>query len=729
MSRYCAEKNTGPILDAAAHWRNVAFLNDGSIFSDKTLWTVQSLEALEHHFVKNFNEGDGNFLEKLRQQLEPTAPIVKQLCAEMMWMLLLAISNVGPHKKREIIGNVWSWSTEALPNSATAYLSDEILSGIGSGGTGFNNHRWRELTLFINIALSFKRLPTTERTRLLSTPWDFADWLEAVPDSNARQFRHMFLFLLFPDEFERLFGGQDRRAVALAFSGLSNRDIKKQTPIELDRTLQRVRVELEKKFGKKEIDYYESYIRELWQQKNDEDPETAQNKFIANLIQDFLNQAQSGDDLKTKRYPKEYRGLEVSISFGQGTFSRVPWIVFLAQGQKASEGIYPSLLFYREKNLLVLAYGVSETNVSTRQWEGLENAPTVQQYFQQHYDSEPERYGDSFVSRAYKIPDELDLDHLSTELNEMIDHYVSILTRAAGDIPMQQMNKPYAIEDALDGLFIEPSIFKNMIDRLRSKQNLIIQGPPGVGKTFFARRLAYALIGSEAKDQFEMVQFHPAYAYEDFIQGYRPDGEGFNLKNGLFYKFCRLAQQNKTKKYVFVIDEINRGNLGKIFGELMMLIEADKRDEEWSIPLTYSDTKFHVPENIYLLGLMNTADRSLAMVDYALRRRFAFVGLEPGFETSQFVDHMRSKGASDSLVNRIKKNMAELNTVIANDRNLGAGFCVGHSFFCPSKNVPVVNEEWYRDVINSEIMPLLREYWFDESAAKIDEWKERLLRA
>jgi MoxR-like ATPase len=730
MSRYCAERNTGPILNAAAHWRDVALLNDGSVFSDKTLWTVQNLEALEQYFVKNLNEGDGNFKEKLHQQLEQTGPAVKQLCAEMLWMLLLAVSNVRPLKKREIIGEIWDWSAEPLPASATIYLSDEVLTGVGSGGTGYNNYRWRELTFFINAALKFKRLSTPERSELLKAPWNFAEWLQGIPDANARQFRHMFLFLLFPDEFERLFGLKERRGVALGFSGQSERDIKDQTPVELDRTLRKVRTELEIKYGKKEIDFYESSMRELWQLKADEDSDGTEKNLIPDLINKFLNQGQTGTDLTTREYPNEYKELKIAVSFGKGNIARILWIAFLGPEQKTSDGIYPVLLYYREKKLLILAYGISETNAASSSWGALDDSATVQEYFKEQYNSNPDRYGESFVAGAFKIPEELDIDKVTSMLNEMIDLYKDILT--AGNKKMVSEKKTeeetYTLKDALEGLFIDPNSFKNMVDRLRSKQNLIIQGPPGVGKTFFARRLAYALIGAQAKERYEMVQFHSAYAYEDFIQGYRPGGDGFSLKDGLFYRFCQRAQNDPGHKYVFVIDEINRGNLGKVFGELMMLIEADKRGDDWAISLTYSDKKFSVPKNLYLLGLMNTADRSLAMVDYALRRRFAFIDLEPGFETTQFASHMKNKGASDDLVRRIKTNIAELNEVIASDRNLGAGFRVGHSFFCPNENTQV-SEEWYRDIVASEILPLLREYWFDDSAAKVDEWKERLLRA
>jgi 5-methylcytosine-specific restriction protein B len=252
-----------------------------------------------------------------------------------------------------------------------------------------------------------------------------------------------------------------------------------------------------------------------------------------------------------------------------------------------------------------------------------------------------------------------------------------------------------------------------------------------VGKTFIARRLAYLMMGVEDRSRLQMVQFHQSYAYEDFIQGYRPNDEGrFTIKPGIFYEFCRKAQRDQDNEYFFIIDEINRGNLSKIFGELMMLIEHDKRGQTFAIPLTYaksSDDLFYIPENLYLIGMMNTADRSLSLVDYALRRRFAFSTLQPKFENDKFAEILAEAGASSSLIEKIRGRMGTVNKVIADDdRNLGPGYQIGHSYFCPGPDHKTLDESWYREVIESEIKPLLEEYWVDESG-KVQEHVSRLL--
>jgi len=289
---------------------------------------------------------------------------------------------------------------------------------------------------------------------------------------------------------------------------------------------------------------------------------------------------------------------------------------------------------------------------------------------------------------------------------------------------------PYTVAEGLDGLFVEDAQFRGMLELWERKKNIILQGPPGVGKSFACRRLAYALIREKDPDRVEAIQFHQTYAYEDFVQGYRPGESGFARRNGLFHQFCERARDDQERRYVFIIDEINRGNLSKIFGELLMLVEEDKRTSEWAVPLAYSlnaSEKFYVPPNVYLAGLMNTVDRSIAIVDYALRRRFAFIDLTPGFGSEKFGIHLREKNVPQDLVTKIIHDMTGLNDAIAKDTtNLGPGFCLGHSFFCNVPRDHPPDRHWYRSIIETEIAPLLREYWSDPPD-KANTWIKLLL--
>lgn len=281
----------------------------------------------------------------------------------------------------------------------------------------------------------------------------------------------------------------------------------------------------------------------------------------------------------------------------------------------------------------------------------------------------------------------------------------------------------YNSENFLEEVFMAKEKSEQLFKILKHKKNIILQGAPGVGKTYAAKRIAYAFIGKKDDARLKIVQFHQSYSYEDFIMGFRPDteGGGFQLKKGIFYNFCEKARNDINNDYFFIIDEINRGNLSKIFGELLMLIEKDKRGEP--VQLVYSDEEFSVPENLYIIGMMNTADRSIAMLDYALRRRFSFIGLTPGFDTDQFKKNNENKRISkkyNSLINKIK----DLNYEISKDETLGDGFCIGHSYFC---NLQIENddESILSNIVEFEIIPLLKEYWFD-NPEKAERWSKNL---
>lgn len=279
---------------------------------------------------------------------------------------------------------------------------------------------------------------------------------------------------------------------------------------------------------------------------------------------------------------------------------------------------------------------------------------------------------------------------------------------------------PYTKEDFLSEVFMLEEEYDKLSGILRIKKNIILQGAPGVGKTFVAKRIAFSMMGVKDVERVMMVQFHQSYSYEDFIMGFRPSTDGFELKRGAFYNFCKKAEIDGDNDYFFIIDEINRGNLSKIFGELFMLIENDKRGV--SLQLLYSDEKFSVPKNIYIIGMMNTADRSLAMLDYALRRRFAFFEIKPGFTTDGFREYRMS--LENEKFDKLIACVESLNNVISNDESLGDGFCIGHSYFC-NLLPDTINDQVLSGIVEYELIPLLKEYWFDEPT-KVKDWSSNL---
>lgn len=274
----------------------------------------------------------------------------------------------------------------------------------------------------------------------------------------------------------------------------------------------------------------------------------------------------------------------------------------------------------------------------------------------------------------------------------------------------------------LDSVYMNDESYNTLVSLVKGKKNIILQGAPGVGKTFAAKRLAYSMMGVKDPNRVMMVQFHQSYSYEDFIMGFRPSENGFKLKYGVFYEFCKRAEVDSDNDYFFIIDEINRGNLSKIFGELFMLLESDKRGV--ALQLLYADEKFSIPENLYIIGMMNTADRSLAMLDYALRRRFAFFDLKPAFESDGFKSYQKDLNSDkfDKLIECIKR----LNLAIKSDEILGAGFCIGHSYFCDLDKFEVDElEAVLIRIVDFEIIPLLSEYWFDD-VDMVNEWSNNL---
>ena len=296
--------------------------------------------------------------------------------------------------------------------------------------------------------------------------------------------------------------------------------------------------------------------------------------------------------------------------------------------------------------------------------------------------------------------------------------FILDMIREENPVALEASIDAYTKSDFLDEVYMTEKRYENLVAVLRNKKNIILQGAPGVGKTFAARRLAWSMMGEKDDSRIEFVQFHQNYSYEDFMMGYKPVEDGFELKYGIFYRFCQKAANHPDKEFFFIIDEINRGNMSKIFGELLLLIEKDYRGTKAT--LAYNGLSFSVPKNLYIIGMMNTADRSLAMIDYALRRRFSFFEVEPGFDSEGFIHYQNN--LNNETLNELVNKVKDLNREISLDKSLGKGFCIGHSYFCGRD---VCTEEWLHSIVDYDILPMLSEYWFDD-ANKLQRWENIL---
>ena len=771
-----------PIIATSERWKQDCLIGDGSLFSSAHLWTLDNVEKFKHYFVDNLIYGnDQTFYEKFEIQLADAPAEIKQLSAEMLYMLLLFPSNITARKKAEDVSLIWSWSgqgiSEVFPN-----LEASFAEGVGSTGMAYNNLRWAEFVFFTAWLSKFKSLPKEERQILIADPWVFGNWLDKTEGADKRQLRHIALFLLFPDFFETSSSRNQKNQMLSSFKekvGTGSPLIKSDDSdwIKKDKNILFVRDQLTKEAGEP-INFYLSPYKELWLTVAEEDLAGVDMRELLSTILEKYPSARATtsfggqheirslfeklkDAVSSLTYVKNNPNLLVKYSYGKGNWAETPWLAILDKRETTTtqKGTYVVILFRSDGDGCHLKLGQGVTEIRELFGSGAAANAELQRRadhvramfpdmmntaFDQAAEQSNERRAtltelyeaSTIYSKYYKKSSMPTNEEIASDIKTLVDCYELYVDEGMGDMTAPTnvsdlvIVESYTYDDALKDLFMSKAELEAVIETAKRKKNIIIQGPPGVGKTFVSKRLAYLLMGKKDPSKTEFVQFHQSYSYEDFVQGWRPNSSGgFDLKNGSFYDFCEKARKDPNSTYVFIIDEINRGNLSKIFGELLMLIEGDKRGSDNAIKLTYSESdkdRFSVPQNVFLVGLMNTADRSLALVDYALRRRFAFFNLSPQFESDKFQSAITESGGSLDLVKKIRNRIGALNQVITNERrDLGPGFQIGHSHFCPTE--PITSDsQWYANVINTEIKPLIEEYWFD-SPEKVDTLTAQLL--
>ena len=683
MARYNPHHDPGPIHQAAARWSERCLLEDGSILQDELkLWIPTLIDELNQRFVQNLDEGEGSFFEKLHSQLAAGSPECRQLMAEVLWILMLFQSNVSTLKKRQNVQLVWSWSGAELSEDHPM-LADAVLEGLGSAGTAYNTHRWREIAFLIAALRDFKHRDQAERQDMLNDPWSFTEWLSSLPEARNRQLRHILPHLLFPDSFEQISSENDKRLILAAYDGIPEKDLRKWDLIKIDRALLDLRRRLETEHNG-DIDFYEDELSSNWRTstkswllswnpKNwqwttlaDDRANTSTGEIVTHAWRCASSAPRDGDHVFLVRTGDEPKGI---VAFG--SVARAPYDAPHYDAEKAAEGkttqfIDVDFADIRDASLdPILPLEKLQQDAPDQTWN-------------------PQSSGIEIKPKAAR--------KLSRLWNE--------LASAQKDTPPSSARSTKALDTG------EPL-------------NLILYGPPGTGKTYRLQQTYMPRYTDKDGERFEFVTFHQSYAYEDFVEGIRPvtiDGNiSYEVRRGVLRRLCERARNDPGRRYALFIDEINRGNVAKIFGELITLVEGDKRlrfdldgkkIKGLEVTLPYSGDRFGVPANVDLIATMNTADRSIALLDTALRRRFRFEELMPN---ARYIDSQGSgiisdgEGGEIDLRQLLDAMNARLTHFLHRDQTLG------HAYFTKVRNFSDL-----RSVMAREILPLLQEYFYDD---------------
>ena len=732
MARFNPHLDVSNIYPIAERWVRDCLVADGSLFSAQSLWTASHIDELVTAFVGNpILTPDISFLEKLKQQLSACAPEVKQLMAEVLYVLTLFQSNMRPATKRELVSTVWSWSGTALPADHPV-LEDGALGGIGNPGVAYMTQRWREAAYLIELAAAFKKESHERRAALAANSDDFAKWVDAVPKQGYRQFRNILVHLAFPDEFERITVDSHKRQIAQAFHALPAAKLKTATEYELDVALRDLRKRLVVNKGTSEIDFYDDTLKPQWQSSGDKAPGPGPASARAWLLSwnprrwNWANFAQD------------------RIGAARGDTVTEPWS---CRNSHVGAGDRVFLMRAGEEPRGMIARGtaLSAPYETTHYDPTRAAAGATHDVIDVAFDDIRDAENDAFLGleELRKISGEQSWTPQQSGIEIRPDIIAALETAWAGLVKPTldeataptpaEMAQPYTVEDIFaEGCFHPPTKIDAILNSWNAKKNVVLQGPPGTGKTWLAKRLAYALIGFRDERRIVAVQFHPNLSYEDFVRGWRPsDKDKLTLVDGVFLEAVEAAQAEPALPFVVLIEEINRGNPAQIFGELLTLMENSKRNKSEAMRLAYPRApmeRVHVPKNLYIIGTMNVADRSLALVDLALRRRFAFVDLEPCFNDRWEKCLTSDRGFDGAFVLELRSRIEALNQQIAGDDRLGPQYCIGHSYLTPSGDAVDDPKAWFRDVVETQIGPLLREYWFDDKAEKARKACEQLLK-
>lgn len=680
------------------------------------IWTAEAAEDLRSRIEDNpiLGTGAGQW-DKLEHQLTDAPRSVVLLAAELVFLREQPVFNASPATRREHLARVLKMTEPAvvLPEWMSACLDRPTGQAGFKGGQGYNGRLWLHLIWAATFVRTWCRLDDNEREAARHDPWQMQQIMLASGDGTP-DFRNALQFLAFPDTFEPISSvnmkTQIRAALAGRIGGPGGTDTQ-----ALDRDLLAIRASLAQEI-REPFHFWTPGVRDLWDTAAPKPPlndePRARHYWLyspgaqASAWEPFHAEGimavgwQEIDDLAEYTSREAIRADLVAASDSASSMRNDALCLWQFQNEIAVGDIVYAKRGRRE--LVGRGEVVSEARFEPERGE-YRHVRSVAWTHAGRWDHP----GDAATKTLTDITSYRDyvgkLEALFTESDEDV-----VVT---DDLPTPA--PPYDRAAFLNEVYLTETGYDRLRALLLRKKNVILAGPPGVGKTFAARRLAYSIMGAKDRTRVQMVQFHQSYSYEDFMMGYRPtESGGFTLTEGPFYRFCEEARKDDADRpYFFIIDEVNRGNISKIFGDLLMLIEADKRGHE--LRLLYKNETFSVPPNVHIIGMMNTADRSLAVLDYALRRRFGFFEMTPGFDSTGFTTWQQS--VEDPALDALVSVVVDLNHAIAQDPALGPGFAIGHSYLSPPPSEEP-DDDWLYSVVEDELIPLLDEYWFDEPA-------------
>ena len=655
-------------LNAARLWIDTCLIEDGSVFGSKQLWVPDLVQEVKRAFVEHPDAGEGDFWSKLKGQMATASASSQQLMAEMMWALLLFPSNVKAETKRRQVREAWALSGEQL-DEGLPLLQESVLSCIGSGGQGFLNHRWREAVFMIELVGNIKQLDVATRRRTFSDYEAYISWIDAVPQEGHRQLRHMLRYFAFPERVERMSSNTDRHSILAAFHVAPLKEVRKWTDRQLDEAMLLLRQRLEGENRGLALDFYEKPLKERWA-RNDAPPNSLGDDGV------------EPDDLEedTGRAADGPRNL---ILYGPPGTGKTYWLRQRCGDYTDAPEVVDHDTWLQDvlSNFgwrAVIAAALSDLGEAA-------HVPKIRDH--RWVLAKAKQRGRSFASVSSTL-----WSYLQAHTPE--DN--AIVKYAARHPPFLFTKQETGDWKLLPG-------WQEDDEESAELWRLLKAGPGGA---------------REPVRRYRVVTFHPSFSYEDFVRGIRPvvvaeDGSTqFRMVDGVFKQICDEARANPSKRYALFIDEINRANIAKVFGELITLIEADKRatfDAEGHVTggmvlhlagggdSEVAEPPFGVPSNLDIYGTMNTADRSIALLDVALRRRFEFKEMEPKYSV---LDRLVGTVHLGELLRRLNDRLEYL---------LDRDHRIGHAYFVNVKSLHDL-----RRVFSVQVIPLVQEFFFDD---------------